>query len=162
MSNVLCIYYSRSGKTKKAMEEIAQALDAELVELHDDVERGGLVGWLRCGMDSMRKTTQPLSPFETEKRLQDYDLVVLGTPVWAGRCSSVMRTFLKTHGRKLERVAYVVTRGSDGRNEGVYDQMDLYTARPRLAAASLRSGSVGYTFWQEEFLRQTREILSAN
>ena len=31
MSNVLCIYYSRSGKTKKAMEEIAQALDAELV-----------------------------------------------------------------------------------------------------------------------------------
>ena len=100
--------------------------------------------------------------FETEKRLQDYDLVVLGTPVWAGRCSSVMRTFLKAHGRKLERVAYVVTRGSDGRNEGVYDQMDLYTARPRLAAASLRSGSVGYTFWQEEFLRQTREILSAN
>ena len=162
MSNVLCIYYSRSGKTKKAMEEIAQALDAELVELHDDVERGGLVGWLRCGMDSRRKTTQPLSPFETEKRLQDYDLVVLGTPVWAGRCSSVMRTFLKAHGRKLERVAYVVTRGSDGRNEDVYDQMDLYTARPRLAAASLRSGSVGYTFWQEEFLRQTREILSAN
>lgn len=162
MSNVLCIYYSRSGKTKKAMEEIAQALDAELVELHDDVERGGLVGWLRCGMDSMRKTTQPLSPFETGKRLQDYDLVVLGTPVWAGRCSSVMRTFLKAHGRKLERVAYVVTRGSDGRNEDVYDQMDLYTARPRLAAVSLRSGSVGYTFWQEEFLRQTREILSAN
>ena len=162
MSNVLCIYYSRSGKTKKAMEEIAQALDAELVELHDDVERGGLVGWLRCGMDSMRKTTQPLSPFETEKRLQDYDLVVLGTPVWAGRCSSVLRIFLTAHGRKLERVAYVVTRGSDGRNEDVYDQMDLYTARPRLAAASLRSGSVGYTFWQEEFLRQTREILSAN
>ena len=162
MSNVLCVYYSRSGKTKKAMEEIAQALDAELVELHDDVERSGWLGWLRCGMDSMRKTTQPLSPFETEKRLQDYDLVVLGTPVWAGRCSSVMRTFLKAHGKKLERVAYVVTRGSDGRNEDVYDQMDLYTARPRLAAASLRSGSVGYTFWQEEFLRQAREVLSAN
>lgn len=162
MSNVLCLYYSRSGKTKKAMEEIARALDAELVELHDDVERSGWLGWLRCGMDSMRKTTQPLSAFETEKRLQDYQLVILGTPVWAGRCSSVMRTFLKAHGKKLERVAYVVTRGSDGRNEDVYDQMDRYTARPRLAAASLRSGSVGYTFWQEEFLRQAREILSAN
>ena len=117
MSNVLCLYYSRSGNTKKAMMEIAGALDAELVEIHDAVERSGWGGWLRCGMDSMRKTTQPLSPVETDKRLEDYKLVILGTPVWAGRCSSVMRTFLKTYGKKLHRVAYVVTRSSAGRNE---------------------------------------------
>ena len=35
MSDILCIYYSRTGNTKKAMEEIAAALDAELVELRD-------------------------------------------------------------------------------------------------------------------------------
>ena len=35
MSDILCIYYSRTGTTKKAMEEIASALDAELVELRD-------------------------------------------------------------------------------------------------------------------------------
>ena len=160
MSDVLCLYYSRSGKTKKAMLEVAEALDAELVEIHDAVERGGFKGWLRCGMDAMKKATQPLSHFETEKRLQDYRLVILGTPVWAGRCSSVMRTFLKAHGQKLENVAYVVTRSSDGKNEEVYDQMDLYTAQPHAAAVSLRSGSVGYTFWQEEFLRQGRELLA--
>ena len=34
MSDILCIYYSRTGNTKKAMEEIAAALDAELAELH--------------------------------------------------------------------------------------------------------------------------------
>ena len=33
MNDVLCIYYSRTGKTKAAMEEIAGALDAELVFL---------------------------------------------------------------------------------------------------------------------------------
>ena len=160
MNDVLCIYYSRTGKTKAAMEEIAGALDAELVELRDGVERGGWKGWLRCGMDAMKKTTQPLSHFETEKRLQDYRLVILGTPVWAGRCSSVMRTFLKAHGKKLENVAYVVTRSSDGKNEEVYDQMDLYTTCGHRAAVSLRSGSVGYAFWQEEFLRQVRDFLS--
>ena len=68
MSDVLCLYYSRSGKTKKAMLEVAEALDAELVEIHDAVERSGFKGWLRCGMDAMKKTTQPLSHFETEKR----------------------------------------------------------------------------------------------
>ncbi len=36
MSDILCIYYSRTGNTKKAMEEIAAALDAELAELRDN------------------------------------------------------------------------------------------------------------------------------
>ena len=39
MSEILCVYYSRTGNTKKAMEEIAQALDAELLELKDEVKR---------------------------------------------------------------------------------------------------------------------------
>ena len=47
MSDILCIYYSRTGNTKKAMEEIAAALDAELAELRDDADRSG-VGWTPC------------------------------------------------------------------------------------------------------------------
>lgn len=160
MSDVLCMYYSRSGNTKKAMQEIAEALDAEIVELRDSAERGGWRGYLRCGMDAMRKTTQPLSHFETERPLSDYRLVLLGTPVWAGRCSSILRTFLKTYGRELGDVAYVVTRSSETKFQEVYDQMDQYVSRPHKAAVSLRSGSVGYAFWKEEFLRQVREILT--
>ena len=160
MSDVLCMYYSRTGHTKKAMLDIASELDAEVVELRDAVERSGLGGWLRCGMDAMRKTTQPLSHFETERTLSDYRLVILGTPVWAGRCSSVVRTFLKGYGQELENVAYVVTRSSEGKHEEVWDQMDLYVPGTRRAAVSLRSGSVGYDFWQEEFLRQVKEFLA--
>ena len=37
MSDVLCMYYSRTGNTKKAMLEIASELDAEVVELKDAV-----------------------------------------------------------------------------------------------------------------------------
>ena len=39
MSDVLCIYYSRTGHTKKAMEEVAAALGAELLELSDGIDR---------------------------------------------------------------------------------------------------------------------------
>ena len=91
MSDILCIYYSRTGNTKKAMEEIAEALDAELLELRDGVDRGGLRGWIRCGRDAMRRTTEPLLSFQTGQGLPKYRLVILGTPVWAGRCSAVMR-----------------------------------------------------------------------
>ena len=71
MKDVLCIYYSRTGNTKKAMEEIAQDLDAELAELHDDVDRSGLGGWLRSGLDAMRRTTRPVT-VETQRPLKDY------------------------------------------------------------------------------------------
>lgn len=159
MKDVLCMYYSRTGHTRKAMEEIARELDAELVELQDGVARGGLGGWLRCGLDAMRRTTPPIRPFETERPVKDYRLVIVGSPVWAGRCSSVTRDFLKRYGKELQNAAYVITRGSEDKSEEVFEHMDLYTPCGHRAAVSLRSGSVGYAFWQEEFLRQVRDFL---
>ena len=159
MKDVLCMYYSRTGNTKKAAEEIAADLGAELVELRDEVDRSGWKGWLRCGLDAMRRTTAPLLPFETARPLGAYRLVIVATPVWAGRCSSVTRAFLKKHGGKLKNAAYVVTRGSEEKSEEVYEQMDLYAPCGHAAAVSLRVDSVGYAFWREEFLRQVRDFL---
>ncbi|MBQ5928687.1 MAG: hypothetical protein IIW96_05905 [Oscillibacter sp.] len=159
MSDVLCMYYSRTGNTRATITEMAEALGAEVVELRDDVERRGFFGWLRSGMDAMSRTAPPVLPFETQKPLSQYRLVILGTPVWAGRCSSVMKSFLKKYGRKLPATAYVILRGSEDKNEEVYDQMDIYVPDGHCAAVSLRRGSVGYVFWQEEFLRQVREYL---
>ena len=113
MSDILCIYYSRTGNTKKAMEEIASALDAELAELRDGVDRSGWKGWLRCGLDAMRRSTRPVAPVETARPLGDYRLVILGTPVWAGRYSAVMRAFLKERGGEIQNAAYVLTRSSE-------------------------------------------------
>ena len=45
MRDVLCIYYSRTGNTKRVMETIAKEMDAELLALTDGVERSGLRGW---------------------------------------------------------------------------------------------------------------------
>ena len=105
MRDILCMYYSRTGATRQAMTEIAQALDAELVELTDGVDRQGTRGYLRSGMDAMRRATLPLAPYETERPLSEYRLVILGTPVWAGRCASPVRALLKRRGLELERVA---------------------------------------------------------
>lgn len=161
MSDILCVYYSRTGMTKKAMETVAAALGAEVIRLKDDVERRGWVGWLRCGLDAMRRDTHPLMRFETERPLESYRMVIVGTPVWAGRCSAVTRAFLKEYGEKLNQVSYVVTRGSDGRFEEIYNQMDMYVPNGHQAAVSLRPNSVGYDFWTEDFIRQVRARLDA-
>jgi flavodoxin len=150
------MYYSRTGNTKRAMEEIARALDAELVELEDGVDRSGAKGWLRSGLDAVRRSSPKV---KYKWPLSDYRLVIVGTPVWAGRCSAPVRGFLKQNGRDIRNASYVITRGSEDKNEDVFQQMDLYAPCGHRTAASLRVGSVGYEFWQEEFLRQTQEFL---
>ena len=159
MSDVLCIYYSRTGKTKQAMEEIAQQVGGELVRLRDGVQRSGAPGFLRCGMDAMRTSTRPLKPFETEKPLDRYKLVIVGSPVWGGRMAAPVRALLKRRGLEMKNVAYVVTRSTTQRSEEVYEQMDLYTAAPHVAAVSLWPGSEGYEFWRSDFVQNVRRLL---
>ena len=159
MSDVLCIYYSRTGNTRKTMSSIASALGAELAELSDGVDRGGLFGWLRSGLDAMRRTTLPVT-FQTQRPLSEYRLVIVGSPIWAGRSSSVVRGFLKEHGRELQNVAYVLLRGSEDKNEEVYEQLDLYVEKPHVASVSLRRGSVGYVFWKDQFLHGIRDFVN--
>ena len=130
MSDILCIYYSRTGHTWNAVCEIADALDAETVQITDDRDRSGWRGYIRCGMDAMKTSTRPLLPFQTEKPLSEYRLVIIATPVWAGRCASPVRALLKRRGLELSNVAYVVTRSTTQRSEEVYDQMDMCTAQP--------------------------------
>ena len=151
--DIICIYYSRTGHTERTMREIAAALDCELVEVRDRVRRGGAVGWLRCGLDAMRKRTRAITRLQMQRQLWEYKLVILGTPVWAGRCSSVMRGLLKRRGYEMADVAYVITHRSEEPYREIFDQMDQYLQKPRVADVSLRPGSTGYIFWRDQFLK---------
>ena len=157
---IVCIYYSRTGNTKQAMTEIAEALDCELVEVRDKVNRSGAIGWLRCGLDAMRKKTRPMIRIDTRRPLSDYELVILGTPIWAGRCSSVIRGLLKRRGFEMANVAYVITHKSEKLYKDVYRQMDQYLQTPHVADVSLRMGDAGYHFWRDQFIKACGDFVA--
>ena len=157
---VVCIYYSRTGNTKQAMEEIAAALGCECLEIRDKVDRSGALGYLRSGFDAMHKRTCPVSRPDCAQPLSDYRLVILGTPVWAGRCSSVIRGLLKRRGFEMQNVAYVITHKSDQLYKDVYRQMDLYLQTPHVADVSLRPGSAGYHFWRDQFIKTCSDFIA--
>ena len=138
------------------MQEIAQELKCEILKLDDGIDRSGLRGWLRSGLQAMARRLPAVKPLETNLPLSIYDLVIIGTPVWAGRCSSPVRSFLVEYGGELRQVAYVITRSSDLRYEEVFDQMDLYVPTPRVSAVTIRPNTVGSTFWRDEFLISIR------
>ena len=160
MHDILCIYYSRSGNTRAAAEEIAAALDAELAEITDAQDRSGLKGYFRSGLDAMRRTVQPIDPLQTERPLTDYRLVILASPVWAGRGASPVRALLKERGGELPRVGYVLTRAGSRKYEEIYDQMDRYLPAEHQLAVSLRPGSEGYDFWLGDFVQNVQRLLA--
>jgi len=157
MPYTLCVYYSRTGATEKLMREIATELKCEIVKLDDGEDRSGLKGWFRSGMQAMSRKLPPVKPLKTALPLGVYDLVIIGSPVWAGRCCAPVRSFLMQYGQELRKTAYVITRSSDLRYEEVFDQMDLYVRSPRASAVTIRPNTVGSTFWRDEFLASVRE-----
>lgn len=157
MNDILCLYYSHTGTTRAVMEQIAELLEAELVEITDGKARKGAIGFIASGLDAMKKTPEELLPFETAKPLNAYEHVILATPVWAGRCSSIARSFLVAHGRELpEKVSYVITHMGDSPYEKVFGQMDQYLSAPHAFGLSLQPKADDYHRKVYDFARMIR------
>lgn len=106
----LVVYYSRTGKTKFAAETIAEQLSADIEEVIDQKKRTGPIGWLNAGKAAKQEETTEI---ESIKYLpSNYDLVVLGTPVWAWRPTPAIRTYIKQNDFTAKKVALFLT--SDG------------------------------------------------
>lgn len=102
----LVVFYSRSGTTKRVTQEVAKALNADVDEVVDKKPRNGILGFIIAGYDATKgKTTE----IEFEKDPSSYDLVVIGTPVWNGRVTPAIRTYLLQNREKIKNAAFFST-----------------------------------------------------
>jgi flavodoxin len=112
LMKTLVVFYSRSGVTRKACQELGRVLNADLEELVDKIDRSGMVGWLKGGHDSTFQKSTPIEPVKSDPA--QYDLIVLATPVWAFTMTPAMRAYLELNKGKFKRVAFVATMGGSG------------------------------------------------
>ena len=103
-------YYSRSGNTKFVAEKIADKLNAETCEVIDKKNRKGKLIFLTGGYAALR---EKLTEIEVTKTIDDYDFIIVGSPVWAGKIAPAIRTFLAKNDFSDKQVAFFVTMGGD-------------------------------------------------
>ncbi len=101
----LVAYYSRTGNIKTIGMTIGKALSADIDEIIDKKKRAGIVNWIRAGRDAQAKK---LTEIQSEKNPQDYDVIVIGSPIWAGNPTPALRTYLTTHDLKGKKVAFFI------------------------------------------------------
>ena len=131
---ILTAFYSRSGRTKKIGELIASELQSDVEEFSDTVKRSGLIGWLRCGYQAMKKITTELNPIE--KNPSEYDLVLIGTPIWGGTISVPTRTYIIKYADKFKSVAFFCTAGGD-EFQGLFAEMESVCGKKPVAVVGI-------------------------
>jgi flavodoxin len=103
----LVVYYSRTGNAKFVAETIAAELGSDLEEIVDLKKREGKLGWLSAGKDSSGEKLTEIAP--TKRSPAEYDLVVVGTPIWAWRPTPAIRTYLKQNDLSEKKAALFFT-----------------------------------------------------
>ncbi len=107
----LVVYYSRTGNTKYVAEKIAENLGAEICEVIDKKNRKGRFAFLTGGYESLRKK---LTQIEVSKNVDNYDFIIIGSPVWNNGITPAIRTFIHQNNLSNKKIACFVTlKGND-------------------------------------------------
>lgn len=124
----LVVYYSRSGHTAKIARELADALESDIEEIIDTKNRSGILGWLRSGRDAGNKSLTILKDPVNDP--VEYDLLVIGTPIWGSHVSTPVRTYIHQNQAKFKEVAFFCTAGGDKFSETLNDMRELSGKSP--------------------------------
>ncbi|MDX3968764.1 MAG: flavodoxin [Bradyrhizobium sp.] len=119
-ARILVVYYSRTGTTRKVAQSLSAALSCDSEEITEAGSRNGIFGYLRSAMEARRQIPSRIAATVRDPSL--YDLVVIGTPVWAWSLSSPVRAYLLANRSKLPAVAFFCTLGGAGSDQ-VFGQM---------------------------------------
>lgn len=123
----LVTYYSRTNITEKLAEDIAGKIDADLEEIKPKVNYQGKIGYARGGKDAISEKIIEIDSLKYDP--EEYDVVYIGTPVWAGKSSTPILSYLKENEGKFKNVKFFATAGGRG-FETTFEQMEKYSIKP--------------------------------
>lgn len=109
----IVIYYSFSGNTKLIAEHISKELDADIEELVTEkpLNASG-AGYVMWGIRQLISQSRPaLMPLKHD--LGEYDLIVIGTPVWSYTFTPPVRTLLEENDFSGKKTAVFCCHGGD-------------------------------------------------
>jgi flavodoxin len=107
--NTLILFYSRTGTTKILAGKIEAMLSVDIEEIIDKKNRSGAIGYIMGGRDALKKFLTKIEPLK--KDLTAYDLIIIGTPVWAGTMVPAVRTVITEQKANLKKLAFFTTQG---------------------------------------------------
>jgi flavodoxin len=143
---ILVVYFSRTGNTEKVGQALATELKADSVKLNEQgTDWDGVWGYLKAGKAAWKGEATSIEKLKKEPK--DYDLVVVGTPIWAWDLTPAVRSFLTVYKDDLKKVAFFATEGGSG-HEKAFKNMETLAGKAPVATA----------FWLEKEVKDPEKM----
>lgn len=129
-------YFTRTQTTKIAAEKLGEKLGATVEEIKDKTDWSGPIGWIKAGRAAIKGDLVELEEHKNDPA--NFDLVIIGTPVWAGTMVPAIRTFVSGHKGYFKRVAFFTTQGGEKRQR-VFDNLKDLCGQEQAADLMLKT-----------------------
>jgi len=136
---ILIAYYSRTGMTKKVADIIVGKISGDAEAIRDKVSRSGVKGYLISGRDAMKRKLTKLEDLKLDA--EQYDLVIIGTPIWGWNMSTPIRTYITENKDKFKKVAFFCTMGGSG-DQKAFLEMEIIIGKKPLGTLALKTAEV--------------------
>ncbi|PXX54268.1 flavodoxin-like protein [Hungatella effluvii] len=160
MGKTLVAYFSASGVTRKAAENLAQAAGADLYEIkpatpytREDLD------WTnknsRSSMEMNDKSSRPAIT-DTAADISGYDTIFLGFPIWWYVAPTIINTFLEAYDFSGKRIVLFATSGGSGFGKAVEGLKPSVSADTVIVEGKLlngRSSSADLKAWAESMMQ---------
>lgn len=148
MGKRLVTYFSAStGKvTERVAKTLADAIGADLFEIKPvEPYTEADINWMnplsRCNKEKMGKKDVPVKG--KVENMTDYDLLLIGFPIWYGETPNVVNTFVKGYDLSGKKIALFATSGGSGIEKSVKKLAPYISDTAEIVDAELFDGSVG-------------------
>jgi flavodoxin len=135
----LVVYFSKTGNTRKIAEEISKKLNSDLDEITEIKTRGFFGKWINGARESISGKSSKIT---YKKNPKNYDLIILGGPIWAWHLIPPIRAYLEQNKKNIKKLAFFVTfAGSEGSS---FDDVKKYkeiTASMMITDKKIKNGN---------------------
>ena len=139
MSKILAVVYSYTGTSRRLAQLLVAQQQWPLGEVRDTRLRSGFTGTSRCLLDSLFRRCPEIR--YDGPNPNEFDAVVLISPIWAYRLAGPMRSFVQAQSASLRNVAMISVMGERGAPNAVAEVTRLI-GRPPLLNAAFKSREV--------------------
>lgn len=118
MSKKLVAYFSASGVTANAAKTLAKAVGADLYEIKPEIPYTKAdLNWMdknsRSSLEMKDKTYRPAIA-DKDAKIEDYDVIFIGFPIWWYVAPTIINTFLESYDFSNKTIVLFATSGGSG------------------------------------------------
>ncbi|MCI6550558.1 MAG: flavodoxin [Prevotella sp.] len=136
----LIAYFSVTGRTAEAAEQLADAIDGKLYEIKPEVKyKDEDLNWhddhSRSSMEMKDRNARPAIIHDLELP-EDYDRIFIGFPIWSYTAPTIINTFLESYPFEGKLIALFATSGGNTPDKALQELRQKYP-KLRFVAAKL-------------------------